>query len=89
MGGSDAQSGEENEKNEDFSNGFEEIVLTDTDPRFYGEYKNRVDDAAIRQKFADKNFYEITFKNNGGLVMPIILEWGIQRRNQGNRKDTG
>ncbi len=28
-----------------------------------------------KQKYANKNFYEITFSNKGGLVMPIILEW--------------
>lgn len=28
-----------------------------------------------RKKYANKNFYEITFSNKGGLVMPIILEW--------------
>ena len=28
-----------------------------------------------RQKYSDKNMYEITFSNKGGLVMPIILEW--------------
>ena len=28
-----------------------------------------------KQKYADKNMYEITFSNKGGLVMPIILEW--------------
>ena len=32
-------------------------------------------DAAGQQKYADKNMYEITFSNKGGLVMPIILEW--------------
>ena len=32
-------------------------------------------DEAGRQKYGDKNFYEITFSNKGGLVMPIILEW--------------
>ncbi len=67
--------GKEDPKNTDFSNGFDEIVLTDMDPRFYGEFKNRVDDNAIRQSYADKNFYEVTFKNNGGLVTPIIIEW--------------
>ncbi len=59
----------------DFSNGFEEIALTDMDPRYYGEFKNRVDDNAIRQRYADKNFYELTFKNTGGLVTPLIIEW--------------
>lgn len=28
-----------------------------------------------KQKYANKNFYEITFSNKGGLVMPIIIEW--------------
>jgi hypothetical protein len=32
-------------------------------------------DAAAQQKYADKNMYEITFSNKGGLVMPLILEW--------------
>ncbi len=32
-------------------------------------------DAEGQQKYADKNLYEITFSNKGGLVMPIILEW--------------
>ncbi len=32
-------------------------------------------DEAGKQKYADKNLYEITFSNKGGLVMPIILEW--------------
>ncbi len=28
-----------------------------------------------KQKYGDKQLYEITFSNKGGLVMPIILEW--------------
>jgi len=32
-------------------------------------------DVAQQQKLAGKNFYEISFSNKGGLVMPIILEW--------------
>ena len=36
---------------------------------------NQVDDDAIRKRNAKKNFYELTLKNNGGLVMPIIIEW--------------
>jgi methionine-rich copper-binding protein CopC len=30
---------------------------------------------ADRMKYANKNLYEITFSNKGGLVMPIIIEW--------------
>jgi hypothetical protein len=32
-------------------------------------------DEAGKQKYADKHFYELTFSNKGGLVMPIIVEW--------------
>jgi len=32
-------------------------------------------DEAGRQKYGNKNLYEISFTNKGGLVMPIILEW--------------
>lgn len=28
-----------------------------------------------KQKYGNKNLYEITFSNKGGLVMPIIIEW--------------
>ncbi|MFT3903655.1 MAG: M1 family metallopeptidase [Niabella sp.] len=28
-----------------------------------------------KQKFDNKYFYELTFSNKGGLVMPIIIEW--------------
>ena len=28
-----------------------------------------------KEKFADKYFYELSFSNKGGLVMPIIIEW--------------
>jgi hypothetical protein len=32
-------------------------------------------DAAAKEKFAGKHFYELDFSNKGGLVMPIIIEW--------------
>ena len=32
-------------------------------------------DDETKAKIAGKNFYEISFTNKGGLVMPIILEW--------------
>ena len=32
-------------------------------------------DDETKAKIASKNFYEISFTNKGGLVMPIILEW--------------
>jgi hypothetical protein len=61
--------------NVDFSGGFEQINLTDTESSQYREFMNSVDDAAIRQANANRNLYEITLKNKGGLVMPVIIEW--------------
>ena len=34
-----------------------------------------MDDNAIRAKLEGKNIYEITLKNTGGLVSPVIIEW--------------
>jgi hypothetical protein len=30
---------------------------------------------AEKQALSNKNFYELSFSNKGGLVMPIIIEW--------------
>ncbi|HEX7846084.1 MAG TPA: M1 family peptidase, partial [Chitinophagaceae bacterium] len=32
-------------------------------------------DEEAKQKYAEKHFYELTFSNKGGLVMPLIIEW--------------
>ncbi len=40
-----------------------------------GEYRQTRDNNRIKQNAAGKNFYELTFKNKGGLVTPIIIEW--------------
>lgn len=59
----------------DFSNGPEEFTLMDTPEQLYGEFKSRVDDNAIRQKLDGKNIYQLKFKNVGGLISPIVIEW--------------
>lgn len=59
----------------DFSNGPQEFTLLNTPEQLYGEFKSRVDDNAIRQKLDGKNIYEVKFKNIGGLVMPLVIEW--------------
>jgi len=65
----------QNESNTDFSNGPQPFRLTETDPRYYGEFRSRVDDKEIMSKLANKNIYEITVSNSGGLVMPVVIEW--------------
>ncbi|MBE7171735.1 MAG: M1 family peptidase [Williamsia sp.] len=32
-------------------------------------------DESVKASFGNKNFYEISFSNKGGLVMPLIIEW--------------
>jgi hypothetical protein len=68
-----ASSGEK--KFDSFNNGPEEFSLVETDERFYGEFKSRIDDKAVMAKLQDKNIYEVTLSNKGGLPMPVILEW--------------
>ncbi len=62
-------------KPSDFSQGPQYFSVIPTDNRFYGEFANRLDDKAVISKMENKNFYEITLSNNGGLVMPVIIEW--------------
>jgi len=59
----------------DFSNGYELITITDTNPGFYGEFRNTINDDEVRAILAGKNMYEVTLKNTGGLVTPVIIEW--------------
>lgn len=54
---------------------YEPLTVTDTDPRYYREFMNRQDDDAIRKQYEGKNIYEVSFKNEGGLVMPLIVEF--------------
>ncbi|MEQ9376251.1 MAG: M1 family metallopeptidase [Imperialibacter sp.] len=51
------------------------FTMANTKSSEYGEFKNAVDDKAIQKRNAEKNFYEVTFKNEGGLMLPVIIEW--------------
>lgn len=62
-------------KFDNFNEGPQEFTLINTDPMYYGEFRSSVDDKAIMQKLRGKNIYEVTLKNKGGLVMPVIIEW--------------
>lgn len=59
----------------DFSNGPQQITLLNTPDTYYGDFRNQINDAEVRQKLTGKNLYELTLKNNGGLVTPVIIEW--------------
>ncbi len=61
--------------NTDFSQGPQEFTMTDTPSEHYGDFRSRIDDDAIRAKLAGKNIYQVTFRNVGGLVTPLVIEW--------------
>ncbi len=60
---------------QNFNSGPEPFSLVNTDPRLNGEFASIVDDKAIVQKLENKNIYELTLSNKGGLVMPVIIQW--------------
>ncbi|MEQ1584679.1 MAG: M1 family metallopeptidase [Cyclobacteriaceae bacterium] len=59
----------------DFSNGPQDLTMVNTAENQYGEFRNRLNNDEVHQKLADKNLYEITLKNKGGLVTPVVIEW--------------
>jgi len=63
------------EKAIDFSQGPQEFTVTNTPDQMYGDFRARINDNEIRGKLESKNIYEVTLKNTGGLVMPVIIEW--------------
>jgi len=72
----DLASGKDDKKPaEDFNNGPSYFSVIPTDARFNGEFRNAIDDKAVITKLENKNFYEITLSNKGGMVMPVIIEW--------------
>ncbi len=71
----DLASGAKEGKANDFSDGPQEFTLVNTPEQFYGEFKSRVDDNGIRKKLENKHIYQVKFKNVGGLITPIVVEW--------------
>uniref|UniRef100_UPI0040485519 M1 family metallopeptidase n=1 Tax=Roseivirga sp. TaxID=1964215 RepID=UPI0040485519 len=51
----------------------QEISLTDS--RVRGEYRSDIPNEEIKTRLAGKNLYQVTFKNEGGLVTPLLIEW--------------
>jgi hypothetical protein len=71
----DLASGNGTKNNNDFSAGPEPFTVLPTDERFYGDFRNRVDDKALIAKMENKNFYQVTLTNKGELIMPVVIEW--------------
>jgi len=62
----------------DFGDGPQEFTVINTPEQDYRDFRNRLDDNAIRTKLDGKNIYELTLKNSGGLVSPVVIEWTFQ-----------
>ncbi len=62
-------------KASDFSGGPQEFTVINTPEGDYRDFRARIDDNAVRGKLEGKNIYEVTLKNSGGLVTPVIIEW--------------
>ncbi|HEV7780834.1 MAG TPA: M1 family metallopeptidase [Chitinophagaceae bacterium] len=57
-----------------YARGIEAYDSTKYEVKVPGSQPDGLTDAE-KQKYENKNMYELTFSNKGGLVMPIILEW--------------
>jgi hypothetical protein len=58
-----------------FDNGPTEINVAKNSPKVYGEFLSRMNEGEFYTDLENKNLYELTFKNIGGLISPIIIEW--------------
>lgn len=63
-----------NDGQKDFGNSPQPFVFQEWNGG-YGEYRQSMDQNKIKQSAEGKNFYELTLKNQGGLVTPVIIEW--------------
>lgn len=67
---------EQDPKLKDFYNDYKPWATEDSVQNFkqilYGE---TFTEKEKKERFGDKNYYELFFSNKGGLVMPIIIEW--------------
>lgn len=61
----------------DFYNTYNPLKPTVLDQKEYEKFKSGLTDNELTALTAGKNFYEISFSNIGGLVMPLILEFSF------------
>ena len=51
------------------------LVVTPSEKSVRTEFLDLLDNAEVMRQNAQKNFYQVTLSNQGGLVMPVILKW--------------
>ncbi len=62
----------------DFYNAYNPFEITQENVKAYKDFVAGLGDKEQELLKSGKNFYEMTFENKGGLVMPIILEWSYE-----------
>jgi hypothetical protein len=67
--------GEGKPNSNDFSSGPQDLTVMNTPDAYYGEFRSRINDNEVKKSLEGKNIYELTFRNAGGLVTPIVIEW--------------
>ncbi|PSL47624.1 hypothetical protein CLV51_102481 [Chitinophaga niastensis] len=60
---------------QDFYSKWNRFEVTQDDKAAYDQLRNGLSPEEKIMYDSKKNFYEITFSNKGGLVMPLIIEW--------------
>ncbi|MFZ1332299.1 MAG: M1 family metallopeptidase [Flavobacteriales bacterium] len=59
----------------DFYNNYDPLTATELEKAKYEKWRSRLDTDELALLNVDLHLYELQFKNIGGLVMPLILEW--------------
>ncbi len=62
----------------DFYNKYDPFSVSILDREEYDNYLKRLDSEDLALLESDKHFYELTFENIGGMVMPLILEFEFE-----------
>jgi hypothetical protein len=66
----------------DFYNENDDFTVFPIDEREYERYRDKLSDKERDLIDADWNFYELSFQNQGGLVMPVILRFTFKDGSQ-------
>ncbi|MFP4096208.1 MAG: M1 family metallopeptidase [Cyclobacteriaceae bacterium] len=62
----------------DFYNSYDPFAIEQEDVDAYEDFVGRLDAKERKLLESGMNFYEVDFRNLGGLVMPVILEWTFE-----------
>jgi len=62
----------------DFYTEYDPLAVTEIDRREYQDYLSQLTEEERSSLPEGSHFYELTIRNEGGLVMPVIVEWAFE-----------